>query len=75
MDAPNKQRYRTHFVMNTPRYGRELIMWIVKLPELCSLDGPNLASEVMPLETQKSVERINRVLSRSRDERFLRNSH
>ena len=75
MNAPNRQRYRTHFVMNTPRYGRELIMWIVKLPELCSSDGPNLASGVMPLETQKSVARISRVLSRSGVERFLRNSH
>ena len=75
MDAPNRQRYCTHFVMNTPRYGRELIMWIVKLPELCSLDGPNLASGVMPLETEKSVDRINGVLSGSRVERFLRNSH
>jgi hypothetical protein len=75
MDAPNRQRYRTHFVMNTPRYGRELIMWIVKLPERCSLDWPNLASGEMPLETQKSVDGISRVLSLSRVERFLRNSH
>jgi hypothetical protein len=75
MDAPNRQRYRTHFVMNTPRDGRELIMWIVKLPERCSLDWPNLTSRVTPLETQKSVDRISRVLSRSGVERFLRNSH
>ena len=55
MDATDKQKYRTHFVVNSPRYGREPIMWIVRLPVSCGLNKLELARGLTPLEVQQTV--------------------
>lgn len=79
MDATGKQHYRTHFVMNTPRSGRELAVWIVRLPERCSLDESDLASDQTPQEILKAVDGADRSVSPiwlvTDQSRFLRKSH
>lgn len=79
MDATDKQQYRRHLVMNSARYGREPIMWIVRLPESCSLDRLELAWELTPIEIETLAEGVaGQVLPQwvARDQsRFLRHGH
>mgnify|MGYP003693758407 CR=1 FL=1 len=67
MDAPNRQRYRTHFVMNTPRDGRRTNYGgSSSCQSDCGLELAQPYESSDAAGNTKSVDRISRVLSRKR---------